>query len=283
MLPGGHNEPEKGENLESTAKRENFEETTLANIAGYHFLFYLENSYQNNNRVFFVYEGFYVDKTKRINLPKTLLKEESIKRAKWFALKEIENIPLSAIATRVIKKALLPSIRQTSFFHRSANRLQAILLDAQKNIKDKEYLLQVSDKIKMFTIFLNESQDSNQRNILQSRHRKKELVIIVEDDRSVAEITRDILERNFRVIIFDNPTTTLQWLKMNKQKIKAMLVDYHFSADEKTGIGFIEEVDASYANIKTILFTGFGKIHNYSGRMLRKPATVEELKEAIIF
>jgi len=172
MLPGGHNKPNE-EDLEGTAKRENVEETTLSGITGYHFLFRLEDNHKNHNRIFFVYEGFHVNIAKKINLPKSLLKEESIKKAAWFYLQEIEVLHLSAIATKIIKKRLSSTNQQTFFFHRSANRLQAILLDAQKSIKDKERLKEITREIKIFTNFLGKLQDEDIETV-QRRSKKKE-------------------------------------------------------------------------------------------------------------
>ncbi|MEA2112652.1 MAG: NUDIX hydrolase [Patescibacteria group bacterium] len=283
MLPGGHSEPSNDKNLQTTAERENVEETTLSGIAGYNFLFHLEDGdYLDKHRVFFVYEGFYLDVTKKINLPKELLKKEGIKKAQWFYPHEVKELPLSTMAIKIIDKVLLPDKQQTSFFARSVNHLQAILGDARNTIIDERKMGELTEEIKTFASFFNQFYAEKDVTPVKKNvsRKKKELVVIVEDDDDVSETTRCVLEKYFRVIVFNNPTSALEWLVKTTKEIKAIIVDYHFSTDKKTGIDFINDVNLQSQKIKTVLFTGY-KNERFDGTVLYKPVTQEELICAI--
>lgn len=282
MLPGGHSEPSGDRDIGATAKRENLEETTLEDIAGYRFLFYLEDDFQTKHRFFFIHEGFYLGTSEEISLPKKLLKKEGIKKAEWFFPHEAQELPISPILGRVLKRI---DSGKTSFFHRSVNHLQAILGDARKNIRDERKVKEITREIKDFAIFLDQFYDeksffSSEKKIVGNFKEEKDLVVVVEDDITVSETTRDVLERYFRVVVFNDPTTTLEWVKNTNQRIKAIVTDYHFHSDKMTGVDLIRETSDFILGTKMILFTGF-KVDDFDGLILQKPVTSEELKCAI--
>ena len=165
------------------------------------------------------------------------------------------------------------------------NHLQAILGDARKNIRDERKVKEITREIKDFAIFLDQFYDeksffSSEKKIVGNFKEEKDLVVVVEDDITVSETTRDVLERYFRVVVFNDPTTTLEWVKNTNQRIKAIVTDYHFHSDKMTGVDLIRETSDFILGTKMILFTGF-KVDDFDGLILQKPVTSEELKCAI--
>ncbi|MDD2753731.1 MAG: NUDIX domain-containing protein [Candidatus Portnoybacteria bacterium] len=293
MLPGGHSEPEKGENITAAANRENLEETTLSDIEGYRSLFYLEDTKEGRPRVFFVHEGFYLKKDPQdIKLPKKLLKKEHIREAKWFSLEKLEDLPLSPIAKKAIDMALpLLDRRKDINSNRARNYLQKILSQAQKSINNPNKLKQIDRTIKKLGGLMGGLDKEgggpaiNSPDISENNHEKKDLVIIVDDDRSISSLTKEFLENFYRVFTFDNPTDALKYLeKLPEESIKAILVDFYFPAEAngKTGVDFIKNVNNLYPGIKTILFTGdILEAQKHTGLCLQKPTSFEEILGAI--
>lgn len=291
MLPGGH--IDKGEKIKAAADRENVEETTLAGIAGYHFLFYLEEIREEHQRVFFIHEGFYLGDSlqPKIRLPKKLLTKERLTEAKWFAQKELGGIPISSIANEAIKKAAGLKDVNPSFYHFAMTDFQRLIIYSEKTLGQKE-----AKKIKKGVLKLAKIVKNVDKKTPPIKPKKepakvlgqKEIVLIVEDNASLAELTKELLEEFFQVVIFNRPSTATEWLNSSSQngslpKIKAILVDNHFDNEPagKNGVKFIREINALYPLIKTILFTASPVNSGYTGSLLLKPASTEEIISAI--
>lgn len=292
MLPGGHTEPKKGEDITAAADRENVEETTLSGISGYHFLFYLEDKKDNHPRVFFVHEGFYFKNIPEedIRLPEKLLKKEGIKEARWFFLDELEGLVLSPIAKEAIEKTLsLAGGQKDVSTIRARNYLQKILAQAQKTIDDPDKLEQVNRAVKeldkLVDGFNKDNESPASRPAGENGKSKKDTIMLVDDDRILGYLLKEFLERSYFVLTFDNPADALNYLKKPREgTVKAVLADYHFpfSPDIETGADFIEIVNRLYPDIKTILFTGDDKAaESHPGPSLKKPIEREAIIRAI--
>lgn len=284
ILPGGHSEPTKGELVNDAASRENIEETTLAGFAGYRLLFHLEDIKNGQPRIFFIYESFYPESTpEKITLPKKILKTEGLEQIRWFYPEQALNLKLSPIARSAIQRIIG---QKSSLRRRSADRLHALLSDIERSVRDLQLVGQIRESIESLDRLIDQSpvQEATIKNDGDTQEEvKKEVVVLIEDEEEVRNMTQEALRDNFRVVAFDNPTDALGWLKQSSlSQTKAILVDNHFKNDLMTGVDFKEQTDTLYPMIKTIIFTGDLQLFlSLENDKLLKPARIKDIIQAI--
>lgn len=113
---------------------------------------------------------------------------------------------------------------------------------------------------------------------------KKIYVLVVEDEKHIREIVKDMLERNnFNVLLAENGKEAMKILEENKELISLAIVDYNLS--DMKGDVLIGKIKAMLPELKIILMSGLienGKINNIpADGYLKKPFKKEELLKVI--
>ncbi|MBN1901009.1 response regulator [Candidatus Sumerlaeota bacterium] len=112
------------------------------------------------------------------------------------------------------------------------------------------------------------------------------LILVVEDDPSMRDLLRMILEKNeYRVLESEDGEQALS-LVQERPEIRLVISDIKIPG--KDGMNLLSEVVASYPGVKVILITAFGEVEQYLEAMnvgafeyLNKPFRNQQLLDLV--
>lgn len=117
-------------------------------------------------------------------------------------------------------------------------------------------------------------------------HRGGEHILVVDDERIILNLGRDMLETlGYRVSTFQSPTEALAYLESNAD-IDLIITD--LTMPEMTGVEFTEQVKKNRPQLPVILWSGYADLGGHESlvsgtieQILHKPFTVQGLSQVV--